>query len=261
MRYNPGIRYIVVLLASAWMGHCVADGNRISPTIANGSVVSNDTYPFMAAIQFSDAESVENPYGHHCGGTLISQRAVITAAHCVSQKSKDGALTVEPPSLFNIIVGMRNYGSGQGISRSVKEIKVHPKYARAKNPAFAYDVAILTLAEPIMDVLPVQLGKMSPSKEGLSATVLGWGTTSRSSAEMSETLLEGQVQTIQPSQCARKVRQGSQGTLSFNPSIQICTAANSGPCKGDSGGPLLESRNGQFVETGYRLRMGNYIQI
>jgi len=258
MKQKACIGGLAAVLAFAPTSHPYAQrAQTLLPAIVNGAVVADQMYPFMAAIQFSDAESLENPYAHQCGGTLISQNTVMTAAHCVSQKDTDGTLTIEPPSLFKVVLGMNSYGLGQGVTGQVKEIRVHPKYSRPKNPAFAYDVAILTLEEPITTIAPIQLGAIKPSKGLSTATVLGWGATSTSSPEMARRLQEGQVQTKTASQCAREVKAGTHGGLRFNSSIQLCTASASGPCNGDSGGPLLQSQSGRFVEVGIVSFGGN----
>lgn len=250
MRVENAAYPLLVLFVFALSTAAIAGEDQTYPKIVNGSDVAYNVFPFAAAIQFSDAESLENPNGQYCGGSLISKRAILTAAHCVSKREVDGSVTPEPPELFSVKVGMVSYDLGQGVSRGVKEIKIHPRYLRPQNPAFAYDLAILILDEPIINIAPVKLGTQKQDKGSFPATVLGWGAVKTPAVVMSNDLIAASVTIKNPVQCSRDIRKDTHGMVRFNPSIQLCSTSRAGPCKGDSGGPLLRFKSGQPIEIG-----------
>ena len=55
--------------------------------VAGGEVSEPNKYPWLASIICDECQANEthkNPWGHICGGSLITQRHIITAAHCVT---------------------------------------------------------------------------------------------------------------------------------------------------------------------------------
>jgi Trypsin/Regulatory CLIP domain of proteinases len=55
-----------------------------SPRILGGSQTSIDEFPWTALVQYQQENSKELSFG--CGGSLINQNYVLTAAHCVVSK-------------------------------------------------------------------------------------------------------------------------------------------------------------------------------
>ncbi|RWS20286.1 trypsin-1-like protein, partial [Leptotrombidium deliense] len=62
----------------------IANKEKITPRIFGGAVVSNNKYPWMAAVVRKS-----NNVDWRCGGSLISSNAIITAAHCVHGVKED----------------------------------------------------------------------------------------------------------------------------------------------------------------------------
>lgn len=178
-------------------------------TIVNGQDAVDGDFPFYAV--FSG--------GVLCGGALVHEDIVLTAAHCI-----DGGA---PPA---VRIGGTTSGNGELID--VADNIIHPAY-RANT--LENDIAILILAEP--SAAPVAEYNADDASPGGGAAVvaMGFGRTDPNSGGGSSTLKKLDMDVVGDDECSE--RYGD-----HEPSFNICVDNNDGGiCFGDSGGPLVDA--------------------
>ncbi|XP_043644677.1 serine protease grass [Drosophila teissieri] len=165
-----------------------------------------------------------------CGGSLITSRFVLTAAHCVLREELyyvrlGEYLTLDPePYRVNNHSIPRFYN----ISADLKIIHNGFDCISNKN-----DIALLRMSKTVEYsdcVRPICLLVDEQLEESASYNAIGWGETE--SGQFSRVLLETTVHYMKVSYCTKKFeRQIDQS--------QICAGSRtSNTCHGDSGGPL-----------------------
>ncbi|XP_055915313.1 serine protease SP24D-like [Eupeodes corollae] len=172
--------------------------------------------------QFPHQISLRRNKQHTCGGSIISNKYVLTAAHCVVQSG----ITPYPANQFSIYAGSTNRVSG-GIEVAVANIKVHEKYGN-----FLNDLAVLTLAKSLSfskKIAPISLQNREIPHDA-QVLISGWGRLS-TNGDIPMQLQYNTLNAVSERRCF-----ASQG---LNDDSILCLAhqKNNGACNGDSGGP------------------------
>lgn len=214
----------------------------IQPQIVGGNPASLNEYPWQVAIVSADEPNPLN--GQYCGGSLIDNEWVLTAAHCVV----DGPLFTAPAQI-EVVLGILNLSDGPtngntGQRRAVDRVIPFSGY---DDDTANNDLALLHLATPatlnaavgIVDLVgPADSSLFEP---GDTATVTGWGSTSEGGAG-SNALLEVSIPIVSNQTCNAPASYNGQITSSM-----LCAGVPQGgldSCQGDSGGPMVVSNGG-----------------
>ncbi|XP_004517887.1 trypsin eta [Ceratitis capitata] len=167
----------------------------------------------------------ECAYLHHCGGNILNEDTILTAAHCVGERVVDD---------FTVVAGTETRTGSNGLVARIEHIVVHEHYNASTTD---YDVALLFLATPLLfdnvRIAAVSLVTTAPAV-GAQATVTGWGTLSEGGVQAQQ-LQAVNVFVLDRSMCTAAY--GGRFTAAM-----LCAGLPAGgkdACQRDSGGPLL----------------------
>jgi len=222
------------------------DGGRV----IGGQTAKKGEWPWQVKILAPDPEQ-RGRFGGHCGGSLISPRWILTAAHCVTS-GRSGKqdlfardlLIVEGKSKIDKVISVDGPDK-PGLA--VENVVIHEDFDRK---VFANDIALIKLSEPAVSK-PAILASASDDEvetEGHPAIVTGWGYTKADHGwddkYLPTELQEVELPIVSREACRAAYRDSS---MRMNPIDErnVCAGYAQGgkdACQGDSGGPLVAQR-------------------
>lgn len=115
---------------------------EITPLIFGGEETQRGDWPWMVAIYLNKATGLS----FNCGGTLISSKTVITAAHCIHTATKN--YRAHEVVLYLGRYSLIDWSEVGSIATNVKEIFIHTDYKRQRE-SFDADIAILIMTKRV----------------------------------------------------------------------------------------------------------------
>lgn len=134
---------------------------QYQPLIFGGKKTTPDQFPYLVSVRYMK----NGKYEHNCGASIISDRFVLTAAHCYKSKIKFNK--------YRISVGAV-HREDQGELFPIKRFFVHPRYDAATKEN---DIALIEMEKPFnfgAKIKAIEINR-NPVEGKESAIVAGWG--------------------------------------------------------------------------------------
>ncbi|ALC44773.1 CG9372, partial [Drosophila busckii] len=207
---------------------------RQYPRITGGRPAEPDEWPWMAALLREGLPHV------WCGGVLITDRHVLTAAHCLHKRTKE-----------ELFVRLGEYNTHQLNETRSRDFRIATMVLHADFDSLSYenDIGLIRIERPTLFnsyIWPVCMPPLNEDWTGRHAIVMGWGTQTFSGPH-SKVLMEASLPVWKQTDCQKAM-------VEHIPSTVICAGEPEGgqdSCQGDSGGPLLvQLPNNRWVSIG-----------
>jgi len=220
---------LTTILATTAIGYSLqTSAADFEARIIGGNSIQHSDVPYQVAL-------FDGNNRQFCGGTLISDEWVLTAAHCVISSR---------PNQVKVRVGASNLTTNVGQTINVSQIITHERY-RNYNITGGYDIAVLKLSSPAdSQYTPASIPdtdlEASMASPGSRLKVSGWGlTTQGSNGRPTQDLMAVDLPVISNQRCS----QLSGPFTNINNTIICGHESGLSSCNGDSGGPWAGTQN------------------
>nr|WP_053717521.1 trypsin-like serine protease [Saccharothrix sp. NRRL B-16348] len=219
----------IVAALAAFGGQAVAappppDTGTPTPMVVGGTQATKGEFPWMVRLSMG------------CGGSMLTDQLVLTAAHCVSRTGNNTSITAT--------YGVVDLQDTTRVTRTSTYVHRAPTYGTATGG----DWAIIKLASPITGAALLPIATTAAYNTGVF-TVAGWGAT-REGGSQSRYLLKANVDYIDDTTC----KNADPYYADLIPAAELCAGRLAGgvdTCQGDSGGPMFRrDNNGAWVQVG-----------
>ncbi|XP_055844782.1 serine protease SP24D-like [Episyrphus balteatus] len=190
----------------------------ITGRIVGGKYAEPGQFPYQISLRLLGE--------HICGGSIIAEKFILTAAHCVVDTENN--LEPYPAEYFSIRAGTNDRLHG-GVVVRVQAITVNDNY----DGDVVSDVAVIELVKPLTFSEKIQPIELASEKvpSGSEVIISGWGLEETNAKTPPVKLQYNIVKAISSLKCLTKIGLFTEQILCLE------HKANNGACSGDSGGP------------------------
>ncbi|XP_007443047.1 acrosin-like [Python bivittatus] len=205
-----------------------------SEQVVSSTNAQPGAWPWIVSLQLPTITG----HKHTCGGSLVSGRWILTAAHCFANKR-------DLPHWRAVVGAWRLSSLGSEVHvRYIKRIVIHEDYQRNTETS---DIALMELDQPVKCSDYIQPACLPDTTVTVSLLthcyISGWGILGKAAArEVSDVMHEVKVSRFSVAQC--------NSSDWYNGAIEnhtLCAGYEEGGadiCQGDSGGPLMCQEDG-----------------
>lgn len=235
-------------------GYSNSSHNRV----VGGVPAKLGAWPWITALGFRDNANPSQPLWR-CGGSLISARHVLTAAHCAIRSE-----------LYTVRIGdldlVRSDEGAYPVQIDIERKIIHPGYTTS---AFVNDIAVLRLVQdvPFSDhvypiCLPVEESYRSSKFLRKFPFVAGWGANGIRGPSSTQ-LMEVQIPVVTNEDCQKAYSEFKTAVIDDRVLCAGFAEGGKDACQGDSGGPLMLPNKFTFyqigvVSYGYKCALPGY---
>ncbi|MDA1361440.1 serine protease [Glycomyces luteolus] len=224
VRVGAGVAAGLGAVALAWTGVAAfaeepETKGDFEAKIIGGEPAEEGQYPWLVALGYTgDGTPYERQF---CGGTVITENVVLTAAHCLADLTS--------PDEFAVFSGSVDLESDDLVETAVADFHIAHDYNEPIDRA--NDWALVLLDEPV-DVEPIDVGT-EPEEFDVLETA-GWGETGSGYPAVAQRI---EVPFVSDDDCEAAYPDG------IDAQTMLCAGdlENGGvdSCQGDSGGPIM----------------------
>uniref|UniRef100_A0A1S4H0Y0 Peptidase S1 domain-containing protein n=2 Tax=gambiae species complex TaxID=44542 RepID=A0A1S4H0Y0_ANOGA len=231
-------QWILTLVLVALLGCAAAsssaDGNRPQQRLIGGVRALPGEFPSMVSIQ----RLVLIRASHVCGGSVLNQFHVLTAAECFFSN---------PNSRYRVQAGKVLLNNFEPSEQTINVLRytMHPQYDGSASP---FNIAIVRLASPFgynRYITPIVLPAIDTIPDGI-VKFAGWGSTSSGLLPSMPDQLQMFYVAIMPNEQCQVMVGGAIGTGPVT-ERNVClgpATGGIGACGGDAGGAAIQQING-----------------
>ncbi|KAJ8277298.1 hypothetical protein GJAV_G00073670 [Gymnothorax javanicus] len=205
--------FFICMCVALFVAHSGAEKGRV--TIVGGTEAAPHSRPYMVSLQEGRL--------HLCGGILIREDFVLTAAHCNGFRR------------YRVVLGAHSLHVAEPTQQilGIKKFFPHPKYSQTDNDVMLVKLDGKAKMTPAVQAIPL-MTKRTPV--GKVCSTAGWGDVG-DNGTLPDSLQEVNATILSQGQCIQRWRGGARISKRM-----VCATGSrrfQGFCSGDSGGPLV----------------------